>query len=140
MCFSELGEPDELVPAPVDLRLDVLDDGLPPLLLEVLEPSLGSDPVGDRLLLGLAVGDPGALCGQGVLAVDDLEQRPHAGLDREAGDVDRLVGREPPSPGTGEIALMKLGPSAANPLDAFVTVSLQLWGRPVRRRGCCGRP
>ena len=101
MVLSESAKLQELLPLLVDILLDLLDDRGPPLILEVLEPALGIEPVGDRLLLRLSVGDPQTVCGQGVLPVDDLVQRPDAAIDRQLGYGDGVAGSEPPSPGTG---------------------------------------
>ena len=99
--LRHLGELDELVPPAVELNLDVLDDIGPALIHEVLEPSLGSEPVGHGLLLDLSVRDPLGLGGEMILAVLDLEQRPDTGLDSQLGDGDGVAGSEPPTPGTG---------------------------------------
>ena len=106
---SEVGQLHEPVPPSVDLGLDGLHDGCPLLLLEVLEPSLGVDPVHDGLLLGLSGGDPRGLGGQGVLSVDDLVQGPDTGLHCQLGDGDGLVGGEPPSPGAGRDGVDEAG-------------------------------
>ena len=58
MVLSESAKLQELLPLLVDILLDLLDDRGPPLILEVLEPALGIEPVGDRLLLHLSAALP----------------------------------------------------------------------------------